>query len=139
MLVIDGANVDLHIALLFGTQGSLALVVERAAGKACRLQQVRQFMVAPQPGDQARFVGATDLFARIEACNFFKYATSARSRSFSSRRACADSVITVVGGAGQRRSGFILGRPCFLFLRASTPPSSRLRRQTTTWLELRMS
>jgi hypothetical protein len=132
VLVIDGADFESLVALLFVAQDRLPLVVERAAGKACYLQQVRQLMVTPQPGDQTRFVGAADLFDRIKAYNFFRYATSARSRSFSSRRACAESVITVVGGAGQRGSGFILERPCFLLPRASTPSSSSLRRQTTT-------
>ena len=47
VLVIDGADLDLHVALFFVTQYRLALVVERAAGKACYLQQVRQFMVTP--------------------------------------------------------------------------------------------
>lgn len=70
MLVIDGADLSLHVAVLFDTQIHPALVVESAAGKAYYLQQVRQFMVMPQPGEQARFVGATDLFARIKACNF---------------------------------------------------------------------
>ena len=49
MLVIDGANLDLHVAALFVTPDRLALVVERAAGKACCLQQVRQFMLVPHP------------------------------------------------------------------------------------------
>lgn len=96
-------------------------------------------MLMPQPSNQTRFVSAADLFDWIKACNFFRYETSARIRSFSSRRACAESVATMFDGAGQRRSGFMLGRPCFLLPRASTPPSSRLRRQTTSWLGLRMS
>ena len=41
-------NLDLHIALLFGTQDRLALVVEGAAGKASYLQQVCQLMVLLQ-------------------------------------------------------------------------------------------
>ena len=91
MLVIDSADPGLHGALLVGALARLALVVERAAWQACDLQQVCQFMVTPQPGNQTRFVGAADLFDRIKACNFFRYATSARSRSFSSRRVCAAS------------------------------------------------
>jgi hypothetical protein len=35
------------------------------------MQQVRQFVVMPQLGNQTRFVGAADLFDRIKACNFF--------------------------------------------------------------------
>ncbi|MBT9465531.1 hypothetical protein [Hydrogenophaga sp.] len=50
MLVIDGADFEFHVTLLFGTQDRLALVVERAAGKACYLQQVRQFVVTPLLG-----------------------------------------------------------------------------------------
>lgn len=123
--------------MLFATQDRLALEVERAADKTCYLQQVRQFVVTPQPRNQTRFVGVADLFARIKACNFFRYATSARSRVLSSRKVWTESEMTGLGGAGQRRSGFILGRPCFLLPRASTPPSISLRRQTTTWFELR--
>jgi hypothetical protein len=66
-------------------------------------------MVVPQPGNQTRFVGAADILDRIKACNFFRYATSARSRSFSSRRAFSASATTVLDGAAERRFGFILG------------------------------
>jgi len=136
---MDGADLGLYVDLLFATQNRLALVVERAAGKACYLEQVRQLVVTPQPGNQTRFVDATDLFARIKACSFFRYATSARGRVFSSHKVWAESVMTGLGGAGQHRSGFLLGCPCFLLPRTSTPPSTSLRRQTTTWFGLRMS
>jgi len=79
-------------------------------------------MVVPQSSNQMRFVGAADLFNRIKACNFFRYATSARNRSFSSSRACAESVATIGGGAWQLRSGFMFRRPCFLFSSAAAPP-----------------
>ena len=83
MLVIDGTDAALHVTLLFGAHVRLTLVTVGAAGKACYLQQVCQLMVLPQPGNQMRFVGAADFFARIKACNFFRYAASARSRLFS--------------------------------------------------------
>jgi hypothetical protein len=70
--------------------------VERAARQVCYLQQIRQFMVLPHPGNQTRFVGAADLFDRIKACNFFRYATSARSR-----RALSALAATVLDCAGR--------------------------------------
>jgi hypothetical protein len=62
----------------------------------------------PQSGNQTRFVDAADILDRIKACHFFKYATSARSRSFSLRKACAESVMAALGGTGLRCSFFIL-------------------------------
>ena len=91
-------------------------------------------MVAPQSENQVRFVGATDLFARIKACTFFKYHISARSGSFSSRKASAESGMAVRGGSGRRCSG-LMTDDVILFFSAST----LLRRQTTTWFGLRMS
>ena len=96
-------------------------------------------MLLPQSGNQTRFVGAADFFDRIKACNFFRYATSARNRSFSSRKTCAGSVTVPLGDAGQHRYFFILACSSSLIPKASTPPSSSLRRQLTTWLGLRMS
>ena len=122
VLVIDSADPGFHGALLVGALACAALVVERAACQSRYLQQVRQFMVMPQPGNQTRFVGAAYLFDRIKACNFFRYATSARSRSFSSRRVCAASVATMFDGAAQRRSGFILGRSSFSLSKACRRP-----------------
>jgi len=43
------SNFDFHVALLFGPHNSLALVAESAAGKACYLQQVSEFMVTLNP------------------------------------------------------------------------------------------
>ena len=37
VLVVDGTNLGFHVALLLGAQDRLALVVERAACKACCL------------------------------------------------------------------------------------------------------
>jgi hypothetical protein len=65
-------------------------------------------MVVPHFSNQMRFVGAADLFNRIKACNFFRYAISARNRSFSSSRACAESVATIGGGAGRLAASFWL-------------------------------
>ena len=83
MLVINGTDSALHVALLFGAHFWLTLVIVGATGKACYLEPVCQLLVLPQPGNQMRFVGAADFFARIKACNFFRYAASARSRLFS--------------------------------------------------------
>ncbi|MEB0114842.1 hypothetical protein QN397_26620, partial [Variovorax sp. RTB1] len=71
VFIVNGANLCLRAAWL-GTVDRLALVVESAARKPCCPQQVRHFVVPPQSEDQARFVGATDLFARIKACTVFK-------------------------------------------------------------------
>ena len=57
-------------------------------------------LLLPQSENQARFAGATDLHTRIKPSNYFKYVTSARNCSFSSRKACVESVLTLHGGAG---------------------------------------
>lgn len=122
MLAIDSANSGFHNALLVVILGRLALLVEHAARQSRYLQQVRQFMLLPQPGNQMHFVGAADLFDRIKACYFFRYATSARSRSFSSRRAFSASATTALDGAAERRFGFILGCSSFPLSRACRRP-----------------
>lgn len=103
MLVIDDADPCLHGALPIIPLCRVAVVVERAASQTCNLEQVCQFMVMPQPGNQTRFVGAADLFDRIKACNFFRYATSARSRS-----GWFVSAIGVVSFGSKRSKGCLL-------------------------------
>ncbi len=71
-LRINGANPGFHVAVLVSTLHSPTLIIEGAASKARYLQQDFQFVVPPQSEDDARFVSATDLLARIKACNFFK-------------------------------------------------------------------
>ena len=129
VFVVNGLNLGLQAAGL-DTLDRLALVVKSAARKARYLQQISQSIVMPKPEDQARLVSATDLFTRIKACTFFKYATSARSRSLSSRKASVESGMAVRGGSEQGCSDFF-SSVGILFSRPSEPRSARLRRQTT--------
>ena len=48
VLVIDGADLGLHCALLVGTLGHLKLVSERAARQASHMQWICEFMRRPQ-------------------------------------------------------------------------------------------
>jgi len=108
------------------------------------LKVERIYQVRYDTRDQARLdIGAASTRRSSALCRcssflrpdqglqFFRYATSARSRSFSSCRACTGSVMGRSGGDGQCLSGFMRGRPCFLLVSACTPPSSRRRRQFT--------
>ena len=114
--------------MFIGALNLLALIVKGVASKARYLQQDCQFVLLPSSENHACFVGASDLFVRLNAnaCNFFNYVTCALNRSFSSHKACAESVVFVLCGTGRHRVCFILGRPCFLLSGAAMPPVSKI-------------
>ena len=119
---IDCADSGLHCTLWFCLLSSMALVIGRTTCQACYPPQVCQFLLLPQSGNQTRFVGAANFFDRIKACNLLSTPLT-RSRSSSSRKACAESVMTLLDGTRLRSSLLILGCPCSHTPKASTPPS----------------